>query len=100
MMQQRNWILGAITALSAVWLVVFLIRFFVLDKPGTALVDGAFILLNAILFFIYYRDALRNANVPMRQRHLWTIIVLLGGGIGQLVYFGRFRMRLPQPRSS
>lgn len=59
----------------------------------------AWAVLNAILFLIYYRHALRNEALSETQKHHWSIALFLGMSFGQLVYWLRY-LRNEQPASS
>jgi hypothetical protein len=84
-----KFITGGATGASALWLVGFLVRFGA-GSSTLGVIDGIFILLNAVLFLIYYRDAEKNPRVPRASRERWRIVVFLGGGITQSIYFVRF----------
>lgn len=92
MSRVRKVLVAIATAASAIWLVTFVVRFIALGSPAPGVVDGVFVLANGVLFLLYYRDAATHPRVPGRSRETWRIIVFVGGGISQAIYFARFLM--------
>lgn len=61
------------------------------DRFGESPIFVPLAILNGIVLLVYVRLIRLNDNLTRQQQELWTIVVFVGLGIGQLAYFMRHR---------
>ena len=87
MSKLRHAALLVLTVIPGVYMLYFMFGMSGAAFDSIVRIHVAIMILTVILAVIYIRDVFRNEAVPHEKKAVWAVVLLLGGFVGQLIYF-------------